>query len=801
MLLAALGSGLLASPALAATFAVNTRTDVAPSAGECASPPAVGDCSLRQAVDSANANPGSTISVPAGTYQLSIPPTGMDDNSTGDLNITASTTISGSGVSGTVIEAGTTAVNGIDRVLSMNGAAAVHISDLTIRFGHTTAGGGGIWDTSTGILSINRSTITGNHALYGGGIDQEAGGGVRITSSSISDNTSPHFGAGIAQDGEGAVTISDSTIEGNTAGWEGGGIAEELAVPVTITRSTIDGNTASYGGGIVEEGGDPSGAPSNTLVNDTITANHAVGGGGTLIDVGGGGIDASGGGGTFVVRNSTISDNTSTVTANGNTPGGNIHDDIDPIDLTNTIVAGGSPNNCAGGSIFFTGAHGHGIAKGHNLVSDSSCGPSAGGTLVGVDPKLAPLVDAGGLTYTQPLLLGSKALNAGSDVPCPTTDQRGVHRPQGPHCDIGAYEAPAGLQPTITSLVPNSGTPGTTETVDIHGSHFAHGAKAHFGPDIAVSTTSFISSTQLKAHISLALTAASGTRSVSVVNPNGGTAACKLCFVVSDPSLPGRIVFQSNRTGKYQLYLMRADGTHPTRLTHDSANDVGAAWSPDGSRISFISDRSGSQQLYVMKANGTSVKQLTHVNAHWGQPTWSPDGSTLADESNQSGHFQIYTLPSTGGGLTRITHDAHDYGAVSWSPNGTELVLDSNRSGNFEIYTMAPNGTGLIQLTSNPGRNADPEWSPNGTQIVFDSTRDGNPEIYKMNTDGSSQTRLTNDPAADVNPTWSHDSNWIAFQSNRSGNPEIFTMRADGSAQIERTYTAPAVNDGASWTG
>lgn len=793
---AAVGWGLGASPALAVTLTVNTRVDAAPSAGECASPPVAGDCSLRQAVDMANTNPGSMIALPAGTYQLTIPPGGADDNSTGDLNLTASTTIAGAGSLKTVVEAGTTASDGLDRVLTMSGSAVVHIQGVTVRFGNATMGGGGILDNSTGLLSISGSALTANHASYGGGIDEEAGGSVSITGSSISDNTASHFGAGIAQDGPGPIGISRSTIEDNTAIWDGGGIAEEFAAPVTITQSTINGNTASYGGGIVEEGGDPPSAPADTLINDTITDNHAVGGGRVVADTGGGGLDASGGGGTFVVRNSTISGNTSTVTT-----GGNIHDDIDPIDLTNTIVAGGSPANCAGGSIFFVGGHGHGSAAGHNLISDATCGASAGGTLVSVNPRLAPLVDAGGSTYTQPLLAGSPALNAAKDAFCPATDQRGIHRPQGPHCDIGAYEAPAGLLPTITSLIPNSGSPGQTETVDIFGAHFASGAKAHFGPAISVSAMSFISATHLRAHISLALAATSGTRSVSVVNPNGGAGVCTLCFVVSDPSLPGRIVFQSNRTGKYQLYVMRADGTHVARLTHDSANDVGAAWSPSGLKIAFVSDRSGGQQLYVMNANGTGVTQLTHQSGVWGQPTWSPNGSMLADENNHSGHFQIYTLHSTGTGLTRITHDTHDYGAVSWSSDGTELVFDSNLSGHFEIYKMQPNGAGLIQLTNNPGRDGDPEWSPDGKHIVFDSTRDGNPEIYVMNTDGSAQTRLTNNPAADINPTWSHDSKWIAFQSNRSGNPEIFTMKADGSSQIERTYTAPAVNDGATWTG
>jgi hypothetical protein len=57
-----------------------------------------------------------------------------------------------------------------------------------------------------------------------------------------------------------------------------------------------------------------------------------------------------------------------------------------------------------------------------------------------IDPRLGPLVDNGGPTRTHALLLGSPAIDAASTPDCPTTDQRGVLRPQGAACDIGSYE-------------------------------------------------------------------------------------------------------------------------------------------------------------------------------------------------------------------------------------------------------------------------------------------------------------------------------------------------------------------------
>ncbi len=77
-------------------------------------------------------------------------------------------------------------------------------------------------------------------------------------------------------------------------------------------------------------------------------------------------------------------------------------------------------------------------SAGHNLESRNQCKFVAAGDRVDTDPRLGPLADNGGPTLTLALLTGSPAIDAGLD--CPAVDQRGVARPQGPGCDIGAFE-------------------------------------------------------------------------------------------------------------------------------------------------------------------------------------------------------------------------------------------------------------------------------------------------------------------------------------------------------------------------
>jgi hypothetical protein len=81
---------------------------------------------------------------------------------------------------------------------------------------------------------------------------------------------------------------------------------------------------------------------------------------------------------------------------------------------------------------------------------------------------------------------------------------------------------------------------------------------------------------------------------------------------------------------------MDADGSNQTRLTQDPAGDWSPAWSPDGSRIVFQSDRDGNADIYVMHADGSNQTRLTrHAAGDW-SAAWSPDGNRIAFESGRA---------------------------------------------------------------------------------------------------------------------------------------------------------------------
>jgi CSLREA domain-containing protein len=405
---------LFASPSVAAggsTFTVNDTTDAVdanPGDGVCAT--AQGKCTLRAAVQEANATPGAdTIILPEGTYKLTIPGTN-DAAAAGDLDILDDVHIQGAGSAATVIDA-----NQLDSAFDIYHGQYVgqhiEISGVTIRNGLADYGAGIMINPQAvpGTVTLTDVVVRDSHArIAGGGIDNHEH--LVISDSVITGNraASGDIGGGIFNAGD--LTISDSTISNNSADAIGGGLYN-VAGPAAITGSTFSGNSAgSEGGGVANLGG------VVTMTNVTFSGNTAGSAGGGIYN----GVSGS----QMTLLNATLAGDSAPAAQEIS------HDSIGPFHLKNTIIAGATPGkNCAGTL----------SSDGHNLASDATCGLTQG-EKKNTDPMLGPLADNGGPTQTRALLVGSPAIDAGSsDCPPPATDQRGTARPQG-GCDIGAFE-------------------------------------------------------------------------------------------------------------------------------------------------------------------------------------------------------------------------------------------------------------------------------------------------------------------------------------------------------------------------
>jgi uncharacterized protein YjbI with pentapeptide repeats len=246
-----------------------------------------------------------------------------------------------------------------------------------------------VW--ATGVV-VDGLTITGGRNPIddgGGAIEVESGASLTLIRSWVTGNTDS-YGAGVFN--EGNLTIVDTTISANTASVKGGGLLNEGTA--TVTNSTIAGNTSYWGSAI---------ASFNTinLSHTTIVGNITTDNSTSL-----GALQRFSG--TFNVRYSVVGDNVGT--------------------------SGAARRNCAGTVSLRT----------LNLVS-STAGCSLNDTVIAKPILVGSLQANGGPTPTAGLLDTSPAIDAinvtaGACASGLAADQRGIARPAGPKCDLGAFE-------------------------------------------------------------------------------------------------------------------------------------------------------------------------------------------------------------------------------------------------------------------------------------------------------------------------------------------------------------------------
>jgi Tol biopolymer transport system component len=219
------------------------------------------------------------------------------------------------------------------------------------------------------------------------------------------------------------------------------------------------------------------------------------------------------------------------------------------------------------------------------------------------------------------------------------------------------------------------------------------------------------------------------------------------------------LVFASNRTGHYNLFVFSYQTSGTLQLTNGNKDDRYPNWSADGSRIIFGSDRTGRGDLYESKVDGSSgFLQLTDQELLEEYPSYTGDRKGLlyarAEKRNPLRREMkiVYAdaLPAAGNAVVLGDGDQPRF-----SPDGSRIVFVSNRTKNDDVWLMRRDGSQQTQLTTDNKDDTDPAFSPDGQKIVFTSKRTGNYDIWVMDIDGGNQRQLTFDEADETQPCWS----------------------------------------------
>src|SRR5215470_7815584 len=322
-----------AAPARATTFIVDSTADAVdatPGDGICAS--GAGMCTLRAAIQEANAHPGpDTVQLGDLHYTLAIAPADPLDETTGDLDIREDLDLVGGPAHATIVDGAE-----LDRVFLVGAGITVTMTGITIENGFVPPlgeGGGGV--LNLGHLTLTDSAVLSSATDLGGGIFNAAGSSLTLEGCSIRDNRADDAGGGIRN--EGTLQVGGSEVFNNVGGRDGGGIAN--AGSLAVSGSTILGNRAVGRGTLPGDGGGLANEADGvaTLTDCFIKLNAAGGRGGGILNDG------------------SLSISTSAIKVNGAVaPGGGIAN-TGTLGLVNTSVSTNS-SAAAGGGLATSGS-------------------------------------------------------------------------------------------------------------------------------------------------------------------------------------------------------------------------------------------------------------------------------------------------------------------------------------------------------------------------------------------------------------------------------------------------------------
>jgi eukaryotic-like serine/threonine-protein kinase len=237
----------------------------------------------------------------------------------------------------------------------------------------------------------------------------------------------------------------------------------------------------------------------------------------------------------------------------------------------------------------------------------------------------------------------------------------------------------------------------------------------------------------------------------------------------------GRIVYESNASGRPDIWIMNADGSNATQLTRDFGTDRnGLSVSPDGRYVVFASNRGGKNNIWKVNIDGTNPKQLTNGGGGL-NPVFSPDGQWVAYNSWDSGGPIPWKVPADGGDPIQVTGPyasvaPHPRAALGMSPDGALIAFyipPDDQTKVSRIGVASIDGGNTIRTFDLPPGVIAPQrirWAPDGQALTYIDIRGGVSNIWSQPLDGGPAQQLTDFKTDSIfNFAWSRDGKQLAI--------------------------------------
>jgi TolB protein len=241
----------------------------------------------------------------------------------------------------------------------------------------------------------------------------------------------------------------------------------------------------------------------------------------------------------------------------------------------------------------------------------------------------------------------------------------------------------------------------------------------------------------------------------------------------------GQILFSSNRSGAWRIWVMKADGSDLKQITRQETDeqDVDPMFSPDGKSILFTSTRGGKAGVWRIGADGSTPERICEGD----QAEWSPDGKTIALRRNE----RILTRElSTANEKTLSPADWPHCSGPAWSPDGKSIAFAARWSGGNGIHIVPVEGGKPVKVYDQQGA-CEPHWAPDGKRLVYETET----HICTINPDGTRNRVITYFGGVQRYARYSPDGKQLVFCQGLSeqGPWELYTIPAAGGAPVKLT--------------
>jgi Tol biopolymer transport system component/DNA-binding winged helix-turn-helix (wHTH) protein len=278
--------------------------------------------------------------------------------------------------------------------------------------------------------------------------------------------------------------------------------------------------------------------------------------------------------------------------------------------------------------------------------------------------------------------------------------------------------------------------------------------------------------------------------------PRGGGEAERLQFGQQgvEPSIRGNRLVYARQTENINIWRKElhpgASSAPSGRFISSTRMESGPQFSPDGKMIAFESTRSGAYEVWICRSDGTGPVQLTRFNSSTGTPRWSPDGRQIAFDSRAPGNAEIFVVAAQGGSPRRLTIEPSSDVVPSWSRDGRSIYFASDRTGRDQVWKIPSAGGSPMQVTRNGGFAA--FESPDGRYLYYAKGMTV-PGLWRIPTGGGEEVEIIGSLKAGHWGYWAVVDNGI-YYLDTAGKPGIafFDVNTGRTSRVFDLENLPA---------